>query len=306
MLCFFKNLIIKESDDVSEEKALKIDVAGFVIKPDAPEMATLYDEIKERFESRGIKVLLVKHSAEMFSRNDGIPFKELCRESDILVSLGGDGTLLSLVRKSYNYKKPVLGINAGTLGFLADVRISEVGKFLDDLCIGEYRIGRRMLIDAYIQTADGRKKFHAFNDVVITRPSVSHMVKIDAFVNESWFNTYRGDGLIISTPTGASAYNLAAGGPLVYPLTKAYIMTPIAAHSLTQRPLVLPSDFTLHLSSRDDKVVVMVDGQDDYEMHAGEVLVVNTSDLEVQLLHKKDRNYFSVLREKLQWGEKES
>jgi len=290
---------------VSEEQSLEINVAGFVIKPDAPEIATLYQEIKRKFEERGIEVLLVEHSAQMLSLTGGISFEQLCRESDFLVSLGGDGTLLSLVRKSYGYKKPVVGINAGTLGFLADVRISEVDKFLDDLQMGEYRLDTRMLIDAYIQTADGRKKIYAFNDVVITRPSISHMVKIDASINGTWFNVYRGDGLIISTPTGATAYNLAAGGPIVYPLTKAFIMTPIAAHSLTQRPLVVPSDFTLHLSSKNDKVIVMADGQDDYVMQAGEVLVVNSSEIEVQLLHKKDRNYFSVLREKLQWGGQE-
>jgi len=290
---------------VSDEKSSRMNVAGFVIKPDSAEIFPIYNVIKEQFEERNIEVLLVDHSAQMLSLGSGVSFDELCQKSDFLVSLGGDGTLLSLVRKSYGHDKPVLGINAGTLGFLADVRIGEVGKFLDDLLLGEYCIDHRMMIDAYIQTADGRKKFHAFNDVVITRPSISHMVKIDASVNGEWFNTYRGDGLIISTPTGATAYNLAAGGPLVYPLTKAFIMTPIAAHSLTQRPLVLPSDFTIDFSSPCDRVIVMVDGQDDYEMQIGEVLVINSAQVDAKLLHKKERNYFSVLREKLHWGGKE-
>jgi NAD+ kinase len=290
---------------VSDEKLSQLNVAGFVIKPDAPELATIYKEIKEMFESRDIEVLLVEHSAKMITVSGGVSFKELCEKSDFLVSLGGDGTLLSLVRKSYGHNKPVLGINAGTLGFLADIRTTEVDKFLDNLLRGEYRIDHRMMIDAYIQTADGRKKFYAFNDVVITRPSISHMVKIDASINGERFNTYRGDGLIVSTPTGATAYNLAAGGPVVYPLTKAFIMTPIAAHSLTQRPLVLPSNFTINLSSVKDRVIVMVDGQDDYEMEGGEVLVVDSAQIDAKLLHRKERNYFSVLREKLHWGEKE-
>jgi len=222
-----------------------------------------------------------------------------------LVSLGGDGTLLSLVRNSYGYHKPVVGINAGTLGFLADVRISEVDTFLDNLLIGEYRIDDRLMIDGYIQTANGRQTFNAFNDVVITRPSISHMVKIDASVDGEWFNTYRGDGLIISTPTGSTAYNLAAGGPVMYPLTQAFIMTPVAAHSLTQRPMVLPSNFTIDFSSPKDTVIVMVDGQDDYEMMAGDKLVINGAQIGAKLLHKKERNYFSVLREKLHWGDDE-
>jgi len=289
---------------VSEEKLLQVKVAGFVIKPNAPNIRPLYDEIKATFERYGIKVLLVQHSAEMIGY-EGMSFNEMCEASDFLVSLGGDGTLLSLVRKSYDSHKPVLGINAGTLGFLADVTLDEIDKFVQNLILGNYRIDDRMMIEGYIQTSNGQKNFYAFNDVVITRPSISHMVKIDASIDGVWFNTYRGDGLIISTPTGATAYNLAAGGPLVYPLTKAFIMTPIAAHSLTQRPLVLPSHFSIHLSSPKDRVIVMIDGQDDYEMMAGEVLVINGALVGAKLLHKKERNYFSVLREKLSWGDKE-
>jgi len=300
----FFSLFERENQYVTEEKLSQVKIAGFVIKPNAPEIRPIYEEIKAKFEARGIEVLLVEHSAKMIGLK-GVEFSEMCESSDFLVSLGGDGTLLSLVRKSYKFHKPVLGINAGTLGFLADVTISEVDSFLNNLLIGEYRIDDRMMIDGYIQTADGRRKFYAFNDVVITRLSISHMVKVDAFIDDEWFNTYRGDGLIISTPTGATAYNLAAGGPVMYPLTKAFIMTPVAAHSLTQRPLVLPSDFTINLSSSKDKVVVMIDGQDDYEMQIGEVLVINGAAIGAKLLHKKERNYFSVLREKLSWGDDE-
>ncbi len=290
---------------MSDEKLSQVKVAGFVIKPNAPELFSVYKAIKKKFEVRNIEVMLVDESAKMLGLLDGVKFKEMCEKSDFLVSLGGDGTLLSLVRRSYGYHKPVVGINAGTLGFLADVRIAEVDTFLDNLLIDEYRIDDRMMIDGYIQTANGREKFHAFNDVVITRPSISHMVKIDASVDGEWFNTYRGDGLIIATPTGSTAYNLAAGGPVMYPLTQAFIMTPIAAHSLTQRPMVLPSNFTIDFSSPKDTVIVMVDGQDDYTMMAGDVLVINGAQIGAKLLHKKERNYFSVLREKLHWGDDE-
>jgi len=290
---------------VTEEKLSQVKIAGFMIKPDAPEMYLTFEETKAKFEAHGIEVLLVEHSAKMLGYSEGVEFHEMCQKSDFLVSLGGDGTLLSMVRQSYKYHKPVLGINAGTLGFLTDIIISEIDAFLDNLLIGKYRIDERTMIEGYIQTANGRKNFYAFNDVVITRPSISHMVKIDASIDGEWFNTYRGDGLIISTPTGATAYNLAAGGPVMYPLTKAFIMTPVAAHSLTQRPLVLPSNFTIHLSSSKDKVIVMVDGQDGYEMMEGEVLVINGASIGAKLLHRKERNYFSVLREKLSWGDNE-
>ena len=290
---------------MSDEKLSQVKVVGFIIKPDAPELFSIYKSIKKKFEAHNIEVFLVDYSAKMFGDVEGVSFNALCEKSDFLVSLGGDGTLLSLVRNSYGFHKPVVGINAGTLGFLADVRIEEVDTFLDNLLIGNYRIDDRMMIDGYIQTADGRRKFHAFNDVVIMRPTISHMVKIDASVDGEWFNTYRGDGLIIATPTGSTAYNLAAGGPVMYPLTQAFILTPIAAHSLTQRPMVLPSNFTIDFSSPKDRVVVMVDGQDDYEMQAGDVLVINGAKIGAKLLHKKERKYFSVLREKLHWGDEE-
>ncbi|RLA00200.1 MAG: NAD(+) kinase, partial [Gammaproteobacteria bacterium] len=167
-----------------------------------------------------------------------------------------------------------------------------------------YHIDERMMIEGYIQTKEGeRKPFFAFNDVVIMRPAISKMTKIHASLDGEWFNTYRGDGLIIATPTGSTAYNLAAGGPIMYPLTQAFIMSPISAHSLTQRPLVVPADFTIELKSPDEKVIAMIDGQDDYEMYAGDVLLLKGATQGAKLLHRKERNYFSVLREKLSWGD---
>ncbi|MDQ1325668.1 MAG: kinase [Campylobacterota bacterium] len=281
----------------------QIKTAGFVLKPNTPEIKPLYEQIKKQFEARGIEVLIAERSAKMIGIK-GLPFETICEKADFLVSLGGDGTLLSLVRRSYGYHKPVMGINAGHLGFLADITIDEVDDFLIKMQQGNYRIDERMMIEGYIRTPKGIKNFYAFNDVVITRPTISKMVKIDASIDGGWFNTYRGDGLIISTPTGSTAYNLAAGGPVMYPLTKAFIMTPICAHSLRQRPLVVPADFTIELTSAEDRVVAMIDGQDDYEMQPGDVLVVEGAKIGAKLLHRKERSYFGVLREKLLWGDK--
>ncbi|MBD3843779.1 MAG: NAD(+)/NADH kinase, partial [Campylobacterales bacterium] len=218
---------------------------------------------------------------------------------------GGDGTLLSLVRKSYKFKKPVFGINAGNLGFLADISIDNVEKFIQELTSKNYRIDERMMIEGAIKSIDGTKTgFFAFNDVVLTRSAISKMVKINASIDEKWFNTYRGDGLIVSTPTGSTAYNLAAGGPVMYPLTQAFIMTPISAHSLTQRPLVVPVDFTIELSSADEKIIAVIDGQDDYELKPDDILVIKGAKRGARLIHSLDRNYFDVLREKLHWGDK--
>ena len=290
---------------MSNQKLAQIKTAGFILKPNAPEIKPLYEKIKAQFETKGITVIIGENSAEMIGL-EGLPFEFMCEKSDFLVSLGGDGTLLSLVRRSYGYHKPVVGINAGTLGFLADITIDDVDDFLDQLLKGEYRIDNRMMMEGCIKTKKGKKNpFFALNDVVITRPVISKMAKIDAAIEGEWFNTYRGDGLIISTPTGSTAYNLAAGGPVMYPLTQAFIMTAVSAHSLTnQRPLVVPADFTIELSSPSEKVIAVIDGQDNYEMHVGDILTIKGAKIGAKLLHRKERNYFSVLREKLSWGDK--
>lgn len=275
---------------------------GFILRPDSPDILPLYQEVKSQFEEKWIEVLLDKASAEMIDLEGGIEFDEMCQEVDLLVSLGGDGTLLSVVRRSYRSDKPVLGINAGNLGFLADIPIDSVDAMVNRLVIGDYRVDDRMMIEGYIESGRDKKDFYAFNDVVITRPTVSHMVTLKASINEDWFNTYRGDGLIISTPTGSTAYNLSLGGPIVYPLSRVFIMTPVAPHSLTQRPLVVPHDFTIKLSSP-EVLVVMIDGQDNYKLKPSERLVIKGATRSARLLHTKEHSYFSVLREKLSWGD---
>jgi NAD+ kinase len=288
---------------MSNQKLAQIKTAGFVLKPNDPEIKTLYERIKAQFEARGISILLAERSGKMIGE-EGVTFEAMCEKSDFLVSLGGDGTLLSLVRRSHGYNKPVVGINAGNLGFLADVTIDDVELFLEQLISNEYRIDERMMIEGYIQRKNGQKEsFFAFNDVVITRPVVSKMATVYASIDGERFNTYKGDGLIIATPTGSTAYNLASGGPVMYPLTQALIMTPIMAHSLTQRPLVVPADFTIELSSPEERIIAVIDGKDDYEMVPEDVLVIMGAKRGAKLLHRKERNYFSVLREKLSWGD---
>ena len=290
---------------MGNEKLKQIKVAGFMLKPDTPEIKALYEQIEISFEAKGLSVLLAESSANMIGLK-GVTFDKMCEEADFLVSLGGDGTLLSLVRRSYGYHKPIVGINAGNLGFLADITIDEVDTFLDQLLNGEYRIGNRMMIAGYIKKASGDKiDFFALNDVVITSPTPSKMVKVNASIGGERFNSYTGDGLIISTATGSTAYNLSAGGPVVYPLTQALIITPVMAHSLTnQRPLVVPADFSIELDAEKYDAIASIDGQELYELEEGDILHVGGALEGAKLLHKKDRNYFSVLREKLSWGDK--
>jgi len=290
---------------MSKEISAQFNTAGFVLKPDSPEMRLLYEKIKAQFEVKGISVLLSEKSAEMIGVH-GISFEAMCTKADFLVSLGGDGTLLSLVRRSYGYHKPVVGINAGNLGFLADITLDEVDAFLGRMLQGEFRIDDRMMIKGYIAKRSGEKKeFIAFNDVVITSPEPSKMVKVNASIDGERFNSYTGDGLIISTPTGSTAYNLSAGGPILYPLTQAFIITPVLAHSLAnQRPLVVPADFSIELDAEKYRAIASIDGQEVYELEEGDILYIAGAKKGAKLIHRVEHNYFSVLREKLHWGDR--
>jgi len=278
---------------------------GIVLRPSSPSIKNLFLKVKEEFEKYESVVYLDTNSAKMIGLI-GIEFDRMCEMCDILVSIGGDGTLISLARRSYKYNKPIMGINAGKLGFLTDVVVDEIESFIEKYFKGEYRIDKRMMLKIEVD----KQKYYAFNDIVFSRETISSMVdlKVEAeCLNDKpkekyWLNTYYGDGLIISTPTGSTAYNLSAGGPVVFPLTKSLILTPLCPHSLTQRPLVLPSDFRLIIESN-SKVEIIIDGQEIVHLYNGKAKIKIASK-SAKLIHRIERNYFDVLREKLNWGER--
>ena len=275
-----------------------IKTAGVIIRPASPELKKTFDEIKKLFEYSNIEILLENNSANMIGL-EGLSLEELCKKVDFLISVGGDGTLLSVVRKSFKYDKPVLGINLGTLGFLTDISMEQLPKFIEDLKNNIYKIDNRMMVEGSVNL----NKFVAFNDIVISRKSISSMIKIKGKIDGKSFNTYYGDGVIISTPTGSTAYNLSVGGPIVYPLTEAFIVTPVAPHSLTQRPLVMPADFEIEFKIMDNQgAVVIVDGQDIYEIEQNQSIKIKIANKKAKMLHRIQRNYFEVLNEKLRWG----
>lgn len=272
--------------------------AGIILRPSSPQLKESYFKIKELFENADIQVLLEDSSADMINEK-GISLEDLCSEVDFLISVGGDGTLLSVVRRSFKYDKPVLGINLGTLGFLTDINMEQLDKFIEDFKNDVYRIDNRMMVQGSLNL----NSFVAFNEIVISRKSISSMISIDAKIDGKPFNSYYGDGVIISTPTGSTAYNLSVGGPLVYPLTEAFIITPVAPHSLTQRPLVMPADFEIEFNITDTQgAVVIVDGQDIYELEQNETIKIKIAKQKAKMIHRIERNYFDVLNEKLRWG----
>ena len=280
------------------EQLNSVKIAGVILRPSSPELKETYLEIKNLFEKSGIQIFLEDNSANMICL-DGLPLDELCQKVDFLISVGGDGTLLSVVRKSFEHDKAVLGINLGTLGFLTDISMQELPKFIEDLKNNKYKIDSRMMI----QGTANLNNFVAFNDIVISRKSISSMIKIAAKIDGKHFNSYYGDGVIVSTPTGSTAYNLSVGGPIVYPLTEAFIVTPVAPHSLTQRPLVMPANFEIEFKIIDNQgAVVIVDGQDIYEVDQNQTIKIKIASKKAKMMHRIQRNYFEVLNEKLRWG----
>jgi NAD+ kinase len=275
---------------------------GVILRPNSDLSKSLL-RLKNALESHGITLFIEEHGAKYLGQEGGLSFEKLVQECDMLVSMGGDGTLLSVCRRAYEHENPILGIHAGQLGFLTDTKLDEIESFVNALASGEYRIDNRMMLEVLLQGKTSTVKTVAFNDVVFSRASISSMAKIDAYIDNSLFNAYYGDGVIVCTPTGSTAYNISAGGPIVYPLTEALILTPICPHSLTQRPLVLPADFTLTLQSKDETVLV-VDGQDTYNMSDWESVQVRIAPKMARLVHNINRNYFDILREKLHWGDK--
>lgn len=277
----------------------KKNIAGIVLKPSSPELKEIYFLIKDLFEKEGIEVYLEDNSSNMIGLRSAYSFDELCNKVDFLISVGGDGTLLSVVRKSFSYDKAVLGINLGTLGFLTDVTIKQLPQFIKDFINDDYKIDKRMMLEGRINL----NKFVAFNDITISRKSVSSMISIEAKIDGKAFNSYYGDGIILSTPTGSTAYNLSVGGPIVHPLSKAYILTPIAPHSLTQRPIVMPADYEIEFIINDSQgAVILVDGQDIYELEQYESIKIKIAKQKAKMIHRLQRNYFEVLSEKLRWG----
>ena len=280
------------------ELLTNIKSAGIILKPSSPELKEIYLEIKTLFEKANINIFLEDNSANMISLQ-GYSLEELCLKVDFLISVGGDGTLLSVVRKSFKFDKAVLGINLGTLGFLTDISMEQLPKFIEDLKKNIYKIDNRMMVEGSVNL----NKFVAFNDIVISRKSISSMIKIDGKIDGKHFNSYYGDGVIISTPTGSTAYNLSVGGPIVYPLTEAFIVTPVAPHSLTQRPLVMPADFEIEFKIIDNQgAVVIVDDQDIYELEENQSIRIKIAKKKAKMIHRIQRNYFEVLNEKLRWG----
>ena len=252
-------------------------------------------------KSRSIDVIFESHVAQSISL-EGYEFSELIKRAKVIVSLGGDGNFIATCRRAAQSEAYIYGVHTGHLGFLTDSTLDEFGEFLDQFLNGIYDIERPYMLRANFNKNGIITTKLAFNDIVLMRKKIDTTSYIDAFLNSKHFHSYFGDGVIISSAMGSTAYNMSAGGPIIHPLCDAYSVTPICSHSLTQRPLVLPREFRLEFRSNDD-VVVLIDGQDRFDLIEFDSVDIGVSDIRVNLLRQKGRDYFGVLKEKLRWGQ---
>ncbi|HUR96626.1 MAG TPA: NAD(+)/NADH kinase [Pyrinomonadaceae bacterium] len=282
---------------------------GVIVKPNHAEAWKTACELSEWLEKRGIALVgkprVYSENADPQCEIDQVDDERFSAESDLIVVLGGDGTMISTARLVGDTDALVLGINYGSLGYLTDFRIEEMFPALEAIFTGEYEIDRRVMLHAEHwrgeeMLATGR----VLNDVVINKAALARIIEIEVRLNGLYVNSFRSDGLIVSTPTGSTAYNLSAGGPIIYPSMNAVVLTPICPFTLTNRPIVVPDEanIELKLEKENEGVVMTLDGQIGYAMKAGDRVRIRKSRTTFNLVQPANRNYFDVLRNKLKWG----
>lgn len=248
-----------------------------------------------------VKDLLKKN--KLSNRVKATDEKNFSGKIDILLSFGGDGTMLYSAQFAVNANAILVGVNFGKLGFLADINFNDLNDVLDEIELGNYEIEERILLEGKIQNQKS-SAFIAVNDIVVEKGSWSRIIEIDTYVDENYLTTYRSDGLIISTPTGSTGYSLSSGGPILLPHMDSIILSPICPHTLTVRPIVIPGSSVIEIEARSgyETITINKDGQQSYKIKPPVKLLIKKSDKHLKLFKRKDKDYFQTLREKLMWG----
>ncbi|MCH7646771.1 MAG: NAD(+)/NADH kinase [Nitrospinae bacterium] len=280
---------------------------GIISKPHHAEAKRVLEGLVPWLAERGKSVVMDVDTASLVGETTGVEKDRLPDEVAMIIVLGGDGTFLSVARLTEGRDVPLLGVNLGGLGFLTEVTQEQIFETLGEIFEGNYGVGERLLLQAHVHRDDERiAEYRALNDVVINKGALARIISLETYVNGAYVNTFAADGIIISTPTGSTAYNLAAGGPILSPELGALIINPICPHTLTNRPLVLPEDVTVEvvLKAEGEDVLLTLDGQVGFALRYDDVVEVRKAPETVKLIEPPRRNYFQVLRTKLRWGER--
>jgi NAD+ kinase len=275
--------------------------AGIVIKPHAPSVEGILKIVVEYFEGRGVACVLEDVAARKLGRPDGLERAAIAAASDMVVVLGGDGTLLSVAHHAARAGVPIMGVNLGRLGFLTEIPVSEAVPTLERFLAGEAGlISPRWLLEG--RTA--RDVSYSLNDLVVTKGAMARMIELAIAIDGTDVATLKADGLIVSTPTGSTAYSLAAGGPILHPQVPAIVLTPICPHTLSFRPLAVPatSSISVRLLTGGEEVHVTFDGQRGGAFVRNDVVDIRKAPFELQLVTSPRRSYYDLVKEKLGWA----
>jgi NAD+ kinase len=284
---------------------------GIVLKPNQPDALKTICELATWLGERQITLVggpEIEHAR--IEQQTGCAVQEvesgkLAESVDLVLVLGGDGTMIATARMMGDVEVPVLGVNYGGLGYLAEFRIEELYSALESILSGNYRLDRRvMLAVELLRGQENMTRNRVLNDVVINKSALARIIEIEAYLNRQFVNSFRADGLIVSTPTGSTAYNLSAGGPVIFPSMNAVVITPICPFTLSNRPIVVPDDAVIELCLKTDQedVALTLDGQVGFPLKVEDRVVIRKSKATFNLVQPTNRNYFEVLRDKLRWG----
>jgi len=284
---------------------------GIVLKPHQPEALKTICELAVWLAERDITMVGGPQiERERIEHQTGCSVEEvdpekLAGEVDLMLVLGGDGTMIATARMIVDREIPVLGVNYGGLGYLTEFRIEELFSALEAILAGNYRLDRRVMLSVQLRRDDNPQMTNrVLNDVVINKSALARIIEIEAYLNGQFVNAFRADGLIVSTPTGSTAYNLSAGGPVIFPSMNAVVITPICPFTLSNRPIVVPDDaeIELILNTGKEEVALTLDGQVGFPLEMADRVVIKKSRTTFNLIQPSNRNYFDVLRDKLRWG----
>jgi NAD+ kinase len=283
---------------------MKIKKVGIIANIEKENMAGFASTLKKWLENRKIKVSLEANIAAAVG-GGGFKLEDLAAKVDLIAVLGGDGTMLRTARYVARHPVSIVGINMGTFGYLTEVNLNETYAAFELILKGDFLTEKRMMLDVKIHRD---KKIIGsgivLNDVVINRGNLSRIVELETSINNQYLTTYKSDGLIISTPTGSTAYSLSAGGPIVFPGKELIIINPICPHTLTNRPIIFPENSALQIAlwSKESGATVTLDGQESYRISSGDVITIRKSKYYTRLVLSPHRSYGEILRSKLGWG----
>ena len=280
---------------------------GIVIKRNNTKALEVGIKLVSWLQKRGIKTVFDEELALAIPGSQSTKKPDIPRRAEVIVVLGGDGTLLSVARLVNNHEVPILGVNLGSLGFLTAITLNELYTVMADILKNRFRVSKRMMLIAQVYRQGKMiSSYTVLNDLVINKGALARIIELETTIDQGYLTTFKADGLILSTPTGSTGYSLSAGGPIVYPTLDSIIISPICPHTLTNRPLLVPpkAGIEIVLVSEDGDVSLTMDGQIGFALQQHDRISITKADHAIKLITSPTKTYFEVLRTKLKWGER--